>query len=183
MALTIDPANRRIVLDSSSVTVTSIYAAWVDWVATSDNAKYLPAFRTAGGDDLGGGLFIPPYYFLMNGWRVRPMEANQTLTLTGNLFVDGGAGDPVVPTLGSFNVLTKLTVPVQAQSISISSSAAYVATAVRSEIAAELLRVVEIAKIHGLIDPLVVNQTTRSAGTLVQNISQAGETTTITRSP
>lgn len=116
MAIVIDPAERRIVLDSTSVTAQAIYAAWADWVALGDNAKYLPAFRSVGGDELGGGLFIPPYYFLQNGWRVRPMEATQTLTLTGNLFVDGG-GDPVVPTLGAFQVLTKLVVPVQAQGI------------------------------------------------------------------
>lgn len=116
MALTFDPANKRIILDSATVTAQSIYAAWVDWIATSDNSKYLPAFRTAGGDDLGGGITIPAYYFLLNGWRVRPIEANHTLTITGNLFVDGG-GDPVVPTLGVYQVLIKSVVPVQAQAV------------------------------------------------------------------
>lgn len=119
MPIAFDPATKRIVLDSTSVSAQAIYSAWVDWVVVSDNIKYLPAFRAVGGDDLGAGLSIPPYYFLVNGWRVRPMEANQTLTLTGNLFVDGG-GDPVVPTLGSFNVLVKSVVPVQAQGISTS---------------------------------------------------------------
>lgn len=114
-------------LDSAAVTAQAIYAAWVDWVALSDNAKYLPAFRSVGGDDLGGGLLIPPYYFLMNGWRVRPMEANQTLTIDGNLFVDGG-GDPVVPTLGTFNVLVKLVVPVQAQGIATGGSGGLTST-------------------------------------------------------
>jgi len=117
MALTIDPAAKRFILDSTRVTAKSLYTAWADWMALSDNAKYLPAFRTAGGDDLGSGLSIPPYYFLLNGWRVRPMEANQTLVIDGNLFVDGG-GDPVVPTLGVFQVLVKSVVPVQAQGIS-----------------------------------------------------------------
>lgn len=121
MPISIDPANKRFVLDSTSVTAKAIYVAWVDWMALSDNAKYLPAFRTAGGDDLGGGLSIPPYYFLMNGWRVRPMEANQTLVIDGNLFVDGG-GDPLVSTLGVFQVLVKSVVPVQAQGISTSGS-------------------------------------------------------------
>lgn len=137
MAYTIDPANKRIVLDSASVTAKSIYAAWVDWVALSDNSKYLPAFRTAGGDDLGGGLSIPPYYFLLNGWRVRPMEANQTLTIDGNLFVDGG-GDPVVPTLGTFNVLIKSVVPVQAQGISTSGSSGPSAAQIAAEVLAAL---------------------------------------------
>ncbi len=137
MAYTIDPANKRIVLDSTSVTAKSIYAAWVDWVALSDNIKYLPAFRTAGGDDLGGGLSIPPYYFLLNGWRVRPMEADQTLTIDGNLFVDGG-GDPVVPTLGDFNVLVKSVVPVQAQGISTSGSTGPSASEIASAVLAAL---------------------------------------------
>ena len=117
MAFTIDPTNKRIILDSSTVTVKQIYAAWVDWVALSDNIKYLPAFTSLGGDELGDGLSVPPYYFLLNNWRVRPAEASQTLVITGNLFVQGG-GDPIVPTSGNFNVLVKSVVPVQAQGIS-----------------------------------------------------------------
>lgn len=147
MAVTIDPANKRLILDSTSVTAQAVYAAWVDWVALADNAKYPPAFRSAGGDDLGGGLLIPAYYFLLNGWRVRPMEADQTLTITGNLFVDGG-GDPVVPTLGDFNVLVKNVVPVQAQGISTSGSAGPsaidIATQVRAVLAADLERITQI---------------------------------------
>lgn len=123
MAITIDPANKRIILDSASVTAQAIYVAWVDWVALSDNMKYPPAFSSVGGDDLGGGLFIPPYYFLLNGWRVRPMEANHNLTITGNLFVDGG-GVPVVSTLGTYQINVNYTVPVQAQGISTSGSTA-----------------------------------------------------------
>lgn len=119
MPITVDPTNKRLILDSANVSAQQIYAAWVDWVALSDNAKYLPAFNSVGGDPLGGGLFIPPYYFLLNGWRVRPMEANHTLIITGNLFVDGG-GVPVVNTLGAFNVSVQYTVPVQAQGISTS---------------------------------------------------------------
>jgi hypothetical protein len=139
-----DPASKRIVLQSATVTAQSIYAAWVDWVALSDNAKYLPAFRSVGGDSLGGGLSIPPYYFLSNGWLVRPMESDHTLTITGNLFVDGG-GDPVVPTLGAFNVLIKSVVPVLAMGISTGGAdAAGVAAQVRLEIAAELARIMAV---------------------------------------
>lgn len=141
MAVTIDPTTKRFILDSATVTVQSIYAAWVDWLAVGDNSKYLPAFATVGGDDLGGGLSIPPYYFLINNWRIRPMEADQTLVLTGNLFVLGG-GDPVVPTLGTFNVLVKSVVPVQAQGIETGAgaSAEVIAAAVRAILAPELAR-------------------------------------------
>ena len=119
MAITFDPAARRIILDASSVTATEIYSRWCDWAALSDNAKYGVVLRQVGSDDLGGGLSIPPYYFLQGAWRVRPMEANHNLTITGNLFVEGG-GVPVVQTLGTFQVNVNYTVPVQAQGISTS---------------------------------------------------------------
>ena len=121
MPIVVDPATKRFVLDSASVSARDVFRAWADWMLLSDNSKYLPAFSATGGDDLGSGLSIPPYYFLLNGWRVRPMEANHALIITGNLFVDGG-GVPVVQTLGAFNVSVQYTVPVQAQGISTSGS-------------------------------------------------------------
>lgn len=123
MAIIFDAANKRIILDSStSITATEIYSRWVDWAAQGDNLRYGMVVRQVGGDDLGGGLSIPPYFFLQGEWRVRPMEANHLLTLTGNIFVDGG-GHPVVNTLGSFNVSVQYTVPVQAQAFSTSGGA------------------------------------------------------------
>ena len=121
MALLIDPANRRIVLDSANVTAQAIYRAWADWAAESDHLKYLPAFSTLGGEPLGGGRFVPGYYFLINGWRVRPAEADQHLVIDGNLIVAEG-GSPVVPTLGVFRVVAQFTIPVQAQAMVISGS-------------------------------------------------------------
>lgn len=119
MAITFDPINERIILDSAFVSATELYSRWVDWAAMGDNLKYGMWFRQVGGDDLGGGLFIPPYYFLQGNIRIRPMEADHVLDLQGNMFVEGG-GDPVVPTLGNFNVIVKNTVPVQAQAFSTS---------------------------------------------------------------
>lgn len=143
MAITLDPANKRIILDSASVTAKDIFRAWADWMLLSDNSKYLPAFSATGGDDLGGGLSIPPYYFLQSGWRVRPMESNHNLTITGNLFVEGG-GVPVVSTLGTYQVNVNYTVPVQAQGISTSGSTGPTA----AEIAAEILAAAQITPIH-----------------------------------
>lgn len=121
MAITIDPAAKRIILDSASVTATEIYSRVTDWQALSDNLKYGQIIRQVGSDDLGGGLSIPPYFFLQGAWRVRPMESSHTLIITGNLFVEGG-GVPVVSTLGNFNVAVQYTVPVQAQGIATSGS-------------------------------------------------------------
>lgn len=142
MAITLNGATKRIILDSASVSAAQIWSAWVDWHEA--NQQWPLAFQLVGGNALGGGLFIPPYFFLLNGWRVRPMEASHNLTITGNLFVDGG-GVPVVGTLGTYQVNVNYTVPVQAQGISTSGStgptASEIAAAVRADIAAELARI------------------------------------------
>jgi len=132
-----DPAAKRIILDSASTTATELYSRSADWLVLSDNAKYGPVFRQVGGDDLGGGLSIPPYFFLQSGWRVRPMEANHSLTITGNLFVEGG-GIPVVSTLGTYQVNVNYTVPVQAQGISTSGSTGPSASDIAAAVLAQL---------------------------------------------
>lgn len=180
--ITFDPATKRIILDSSAVTATEIYSRWVDWAATSDNAKYGMVFRQVGGDDLDGGLSIPPYYFLQSGWRVRPMESDHTLTITGNLFVEGG-GVPVVRTLGSYQVNVNYTVPVQAQGIATGGSGGLTSgqAALLDEIAA---KVQELYRLQGLdpVAPLVVSETARQAGgSITQTINSAGGVTTVQR--
>jgi hypothetical protein len=161
--ITFDPATKRVILDSASVTATELYSRSADWLALSDNAKYGAVFRQVGGDDLGSGLSIPPYFFLQNTWRVRPMEANHNLTITGNLFVDGG-GVPVVSTLGTFQVNVNYTVPVQAQGISTSASAGPTA----AEIAAELLlRIEASAVLSKRADVQVVNEGVKKASLLI----------------
>ncbi len=135
MAIIFDPATKRIILDSASVTATEIYSRSCDWLALSDNAKYGTVFRQVGGDDLGGGLLIPPYFFLQGTWRIRPMESSHDLSVTGNIFVEAG-GSPFVGTLGAFQVSIRSTVPVQAQAFGSSGagpSAAAIADAVWSK--------------------------------------------------
>jgi hypothetical protein len=141
MAITLDGATKRIVLDSADVTASEIWSRWVDWHA--DNPQWPLAFTLVGGIPLGGGLFIPPYFFLLNGWRVRPMESSHNLTITGNLFVDGG-GVPVVSTLGTYQVNVNYTVPVQAQGISTSGSTGPSA----ADIAAAILAAAQITPIY-----------------------------------
>lgn len=144
MAITFDGPNKRIILDSASVSAATIWSRWVDWAAS--NPQWLPAFRQNGGDvvDPSLGIYSPTYFFLQNGWRVRPMEANQTLVITGNLVVEGG-GVPVVATLGAFNVSAQYTVPVQAQAIATGGSsgptAAEIAAAVQAALEATFLPV------------------------------------------
>lgn len=164
MAITFDPASKRIILDSAFADAADIYSRWKDWVRTSTNSKYLPAFSVVGGDPLGGGLFVASYFFLLNDWRIRPMEASHTLILEGNILSDGGAV-PIVPTLGTYNVSAQYSVPVQAQGIATSGStgptASEIASAVRSEISAELAK---------------IQQMTFAAGGMVANLKYVNNT-------
>ena len=74
-------------------------------------------------------------------------------------------------------------VPMYAHEAATSSAPAVdyplVASAVRTELQAELTRIVELAKLHGLVIgvDLVVSSTSRSAGDIVQTISGDGLTT------
>ena len=135
--MTFDGANKRIVLNSTSVTASEIWSRYMDWLAAdSNNAKWGLAMTQIGGDDLGSGLFVPIYVFLQNGWRVRPMESSHQLMITGNLFVAEG-GSPLVNTLGSYNVIAQYTVPVQAQAMATSGGSG----GLTSEQAAQLAKI------------------------------------------
>lgn len=134
--MTFDGANKRIILNSTSVTASEIWSRYMDWLAAdSNNAKWGLAMTQIGGDDLGSGLFVPIYVFLQNGWRVRPMESSHQLMITGNLFVAEG-GSPLVNTLGNYNVIAQYTVPVQAQAMATSGGSG----GLTSEQAAQLMK-------------------------------------------
>lgn len=119
MAITFDTSRKHIVLDSNEEAWDNIWSRWCDWHA--NNRQWPLALVMVGGNSLGSGLFIPPYYFLCNGWRVRPREADHNLKLVGNGFVLEG-GIPVAPTLGTFRINVNYTVPVQAQGIATGGS-------------------------------------------------------------
>lgn len=154
MSIIFDPTTKRIILDSTTITADEIYSRWVDWAATSDNIKYGEIIKHVGGVDLGSGLFIPDYIFLCDGWRVRPLEGNHTLIITGNLFVDGG-GIPVVQTLGNYNVSVQYTVPVQAQAMATEggTGSTVSATEIADEVMLRLMNSIinaDIKKVNGI---------------------------------
>ena len=98
----------------TEVDATDLYSRWKDWAIL--NPQWLSAFRVVGGDPTIGSNRISPYYFLVNGWRLKPSEANQTLQVSGILLVDGG-GDPYLSTDGTFNVRIVATIPLEAEFI------------------------------------------------------------------
>jgi hypothetical protein len=118
MGYSIDGPTKVITLTAgtTSFSVRDLWSRWTDWFLTSDNSKYLPAMRNAGGDDidLSEGTSIPIYVFLTNGWRIKPQEANHTLKVQDGILVVDGGGDPFINTTGSFIVRINYQQPVQA---------------------------------------------------------------------
>jgi hypothetical protein len=119
MSYTFDGVNKVITLGTGVITmsVRDVYSRWIDWfISASGNQKYLPAFLTVGGDviDAAAGTSIPIYGFLVNGWRIRPQEADHTLTVTDGILLVSGGGDPFLNTLGSHVVRVNYQQPVQA---------------------------------------------------------------------
>jgi hypothetical protein len=115
MAITFDPSNKIIQLDTVLVSAATLWSRWVDWSAISDNAKYGEVMT-----QLGGVAPVDLYIFLENGWLVRPLEANGITTVTGNLLVTGG-GNPIAATLGNFQVLVNMETPVKASAIEVNT--------------------------------------------------------------
>lgn len=117
MALSFDGPNKRISITTvNELNVKDLWSRWVEWFLTGDNSKYGLALSQVGGNDIdvSAGTSIPPYIYLLNGWKIKPREANHTLSVTdGILLVDGG-GEPFVPTTGAYTVQINYQQPVQA---------------------------------------------------------------------
>ena len=99
MAYTFNGTTKRITLSSVTLDLVDLHSRWKEWLLLG-NAGFEQAFRAVGGDIPA----IPLYLFLLNGWRIVPMAADHTLTVTnGVLEVDGG-GDPFVDPVGSYKI-------------------------------------------------------------------------------
>jgi hypothetical protein len=118
MAYTFDGPNKLIILSSgtTSLNVRDLWSRWVEWVAIGTNSRWLPAIVQVGGNtiDIAAGTSIPPYMYLVNGWRIRPQEASHSLNVSGGVLLVDGGGDPFLDTLGSYTVRINYSQPVQA---------------------------------------------------------------------
>lgn len=88
--ITFDGPNLKVKIGSIGTFDAQIdfYSDWKEWVKEGDNAKFPQAFDTTGGDPVGNGQSIAPYFFLRNdlGWQIEPPVASGEIIITGNLF-------------------------------------------------------------------------------------------------
>lgn len=132
MTYTFDGDNKRIILGvGTTLDVRDLYSRWKDWIATSDNSKYAQAFSVVGGDpvDAGAGIYITSYFFLTNGWRIRPNEASYSLTVSNGVLLTEEGVDPFVATLGTYQVLIRYSQPIKSETIATGGAGATITPA------------------------------------------------------
>lgn len=81
--------NELVIAGVAQFTVEHIYSEWKEWVSTGEGAKYPPAFRTVGGDPIGGGVSVGAYVFINNdaGWTLLPPDTDGVKVIViGNLY-------------------------------------------------------------------------------------------------
>ena len=111
--VTFDGASKLIVIDYGVTEVdveADIYSAWKRWMLLGDNAKWPIAMRNVGGDPISDSKALGATFFMLNGWRIRPHEADHWLTVNGNLFTDPAGSSPFVPVLGDYTVTVSMAV-------------------------------------------------------------------------
>ena len=175
MALTFDWSNLVV---ESSASITDLPAFHASLREAEDDAigMLYPAIHRWKALDLGGAYFYQADF--INGWTLKFSTAGN-YTIVGNLnaTIAQDAGVYVERKTSAAFITTAVggTGP----------TAESIAAQVRTELAAELLRLNDLAKVHGLIagTDLIVTPTARTAGDVVQAIGTAGDTVTVSRAP
>ncbi len=122
--VTFDGPNKLIIVDSGITELDvklDLYSDWKEWVLEDSNSSFLPAFSVIGGDPTGPGTYSGTTFFVMNGWKIRPHEADHTLIISGNIIGDGGA-EILVPTEGGYTVAVQYVFSSLGKGISTSGS-------------------------------------------------------------
>lgn len=110
---TVDTTRKLFSLNNGVTTLdarTEFYsAAKLDWKDDDALNKFMFPIDSIGGQDIGGGNAISPYYSLKYGWRVKPPETDTNLNITGNIITSEGVS-PISGTDGHFDTVVQFTV-------------------------------------------------------------------------
>lgn len=110
---TYDTTNKLFRLNTGVTTLdakTEFYSAVkYDWLVDDELNKFRFPIISIGGQDIGGGNSISPYYSLAYGWRIVPPEVDTNMTITGNIITVEGES-PVIGTDGHYDTVVQYTV-------------------------------------------------------------------------
>jgi hypothetical protein len=172
--VTFDGPNKLILVNEGETSIdvqVDIYSNWKEWTLQRDNAKFLQAISTLGGDPITSETFVGDTYFLENGWRIQPYSSynGYILDVVGNIYTREPGQNPVNPTSNVSVTLTRSNIT---------------ETAIAGGAATEN-RLLEIWKILGLdsTNPQLIKDTSITVGdiTLAITNSDITQTTTVER--
>ena len=176
--VTFDASNKLILVNPGVTTLdvqSDVYSAWKQWVLVrSDNAKFVPAISTLGGDPITSTTFVGDTYFLENGWRIQPWipgaegSNGYILDIVGNIYTREPGQNPVNP-------VSDVSVTLTRSNITETAIVGGTTTTTRLE---------EIWKILGLSGDQVITDTSITAGGITLTITQSevgAGSTSITR--
>lgn len=134
-----------------------LYSEWKRWCVYEDGAQYTPAFSVLGGEDIGGGLKVGAYVFLLssNGYILQgPDEDNVFIQISGNLYPDI-ANYPVIESnpLYSFTLIMRNSSLTQTSVVSTGSGLSAEQDTLLREIAPKLTIVNDGVKKASLLIP------------------------------
>lgn len=116
-----DPNRKVIIIPSNleELNLSILYSAWKNWVLNGIGAKFAPVFKVIGGDpiDINRGIYITPYYYLINGWRLKPTNANYKIRVVNGVLLTDTGDSPFVPTDGNYNVLVEYSQPIKTETV------------------------------------------------------------------
>lgn len=180
MSFLFDGPNKRIlVIGTSPISAQDLYSRWKDWMLLATNSAFAPAFRSVAGDPIGSGNSIAPYFFLntLDGWRIRPDEADHELRINGNLYSEDPNLSLFAPTVGDYAV----TVVIERSSAAIAVASG---SGLSTEQAAQLRELFLLAGLDPT-RPLAVTSTSRrvpaDGSEISQTIAEGSGTVTVTR--
>lgn len=117
---TYDTANRRIILNAGVTELeakSEFYsAAKYDWLTDDSLNKFRFPILSIGGQGIGSGKTISPYYSLAYGWRLQFPMADMTVNILGNIITVEG-DSPLVDSPGSYHHVAQYTVSADSQTV------------------------------------------------------------------
>ena len=158
-------------LGTTLLDVRDLYSRWKQWVI-SDGLQYTQAFDVVGGDPINeaAGIYITSYFFLINGWKIRPQEASHKLIVTNGILATADGSDPFIPTLGNYNILISYSQPIKTETVALGggggATPVQIANAVWNEVLTSYLVTNSAGDILNILKKLIANRVVKEGNTI-----------------
>jgi len=110
MAITFDPTNKYILIDSgTSLTALEIYNAVMEWHDEQASMGYDVPMAAIGKAPLGGGVYTDSIFILQSGWKLKLYDGTYQFRIIGTMITDDGSIRTVQPDSGFVEITFQVT--------------------------------------------------------------------------